>query len=547
MNTDKTASPANGADDIGEFDYVIVGAGSAGCAIAARLAEDPSTTVCLLEAGPEDKSPLIHVPIGFAFRLESSKENWGFETIPQKALNNRQGLQPRGRTLGGSSSINAMIYIRGTASDYDRWAELGATGWGWSDVLPYFKKAENNQNGASEFHGADGPLSVSNLRFNNPLSDVFLDAAKELQLPTNDDFNGADQEGVGYYQVTQQNGRRCSSAVAYLHPARARGNVEVLTDAHCEKIVISNNEAKGVLFHRKKAFGKELKYVRARREVILSAGAFQSPQLLMLSGVGPGDHLQSVGVETLKDAPQVGQNLQDHLDYTALFKSPSPDSVGLHANFAARLPKAYRDLKKEDRGALTSNLAEAGGFLKTDPSLIDPDIQLHFVPGLVDDHGRKKHLGGGISCHVCVLRPKSRGEVRLDNSDPSTPPIIDPRFLSNTDDLNLLLKGARTVFRLMDAPAFDGIKGAPLYAGSDASDEELIEDIRARSDTIYHPVGTCRMGIDDAAVVDPNLRVKGVARLRVADASIMPTLIGGNTNAPSIMIGEKAADLIKAA
>ncbi len=526
---------------LGELDYVIVGAGSAGCVLANRLSEDASVSVCLLEAGGVDKDPLIHAPMGFAFFPEGSPVNWRFNTIPQKHLNDRICFQPRGRVLGGSSSINAMIYIRGSRADYDHWAAEGADGWDWDGVLPYFKKAEDNQRGSDNYHSVGGPLSVSDLRYRNPLSDVFLNAAAELQLPECNDFNGAGQEGMGYYQVTQRNGRRCSAAVAYLNPAKERPNLTIITGAHAERVMFDARCASGVQFLEMGA----PKSVAAKREVILSGGAFQSPQMLMLSGIGPGDHLREHGLDVVFDAPGVGANLQDHLDYPALYKTSSGDSIGLNFGMVKKFFPSFFAYKNRGEGLFTSNLAECGGFVKTDPTETEPDIQLHFIPGLVDDHGRKKHLGGGITCHACVLRPKSRGSVTLASSDSQAAPAIDPNFLADENDLHRLIKGVRIMDRIFAAPAFKGVKGASLYLKEPASDAALTEDIRNRSDTIYHPVGTCRMGADKQAVTDPQLRVNGVSGLRVVDASVMPFVVSGNTNAPTIMIAEKAADLIK--
>ncbi len=519
----------------GEFDYVVVGAGSAGCAVAGRLAEDKGVTVALLEAGPRDWSPFVHVPAGVIATVPTHHCNWAFKTEPQAALDGRRGYQPRGRVLGGSSAINAMIYTRGVPQDYDAWA---VPGWSWDEVLPYFKRAEHNERGADDWHGVGGPLNVADLRSPNRVPQMFVDAALACGYPRNDDFNGSTQEGVGFYQVTQKDGRRWSAARAYLH---GQGNLAVLTDAHATRVLFEGNRATGVEIRR----GGGRQVLRARREVILSAGAFQSPQLLMLSGIGPAATLRSLGIPVLRDCPAVGQNLQDHVDYVALYGSRSRDLVGISLGGAAKVAgEAVRYLATRN-GMLSTNYAEAGGFLKTDPGLSQPDIQLHFVIGLVDDHARNWRLGHGMSLHVCPLRPASRGEVTLASADPLARPRIDPRFLSAPGDMATLLKGVRIARRIMAGAALAPVRDAEINAPRDDGDDALADAIRARADTIYHPVGTCRMGTDGASVVDPELRVRGVAGLRIADASIMPRLIAGNTSAPCVMIGEKAADLIR--
>jgi len=524
-----------------EFDYVVVGGGSAGCVLAARLSEDPAARVCLIEAGPSDRSALVTVPVGVAFMLPTRIRNWAFETVPQEALYQRRGYQPRGRMLGGSSSMNAMIYMRGHSSDYDDWAAAGAAGWAWRDVLPYFLRAENNERGASDLHGVGGPLNVADLRSPNPFARLFVEAGKEAGLPTNDDFNGPRQEGVGLYQVTQKGGERWNAARAYLHPAMGRPNLAVYTEAHALRVLFAGRRASGVEIWRA---GRTEK-IGAAREVVLAAGAFQSPQLLMCSGVGPAERLRALGLEVVHDSPAVGENLQDHPDYIINRKVRSGELIGVSFGGTLRLARELWRYLRERRGMLTTNFAEAGGFVKSEPGLERPDLQLHFVVGLVDNHNRTLHLGHGLSCHVCVLRPKSRGTVRLASRDARDAPLIDPRFLAEPDDLAALVRGFKLVRRILDAPALAAFASTELYTAKVQSDAEIERAIRARTDTVYHPVGTCRMGSDAGAVLDPELRVRGVEGLRVADCSVMPSLIGGNTNAPAIMIGERASDFMR--
>ena len=523
------------------YDYIIIGAGSAGCVLANRLSEDPTLRVLLLEAGPRDWHPFIHMPAGLAKLVGQKGINWNYDTAPEPQLNQRRLWWPRGKVLGGSSSINAMCYIRGVPRDYDEWAAAGAQGWDWNSALPYFKRAERNSRGGDALHGDSGPLHVSDLRYTNPLSAAFIEAGQQAGFHHNHDFNGAEQTGVGLYQVTQKDGARCSSAVAYLQPARSRPNLEVVTGALVRRILLANGRATGVAYAKD---GVETQ-AQADREVLLSGGAINSPQLLMLSGIGPADHLAAHGISVSVNAPHVGQNLQDHLDICTLQHS----TQRITYDRASELKTAFDYFLRGHKGPGSSNIAEAGGFLR---SALAPDeradMQLHFVPAMLDDHGRNRLQGDGYTLHACFLRPRSRGRITLNSADPRMDARIEANYLSDAEgfDLKMMLECAKLSRELFAQRAFDPYRGAPIHpARNDLSDSEMIDFIRAKAESVYHPIGTCRMGNDEDSVVDTQLRVRGVDGLRVIDASVMPSLIGGNTNAPTIMIAERASDLIR--
>jgi len=512
------------------YDYIVVGAGSAGCVLAARLSEDAEVKVLLLEAGPPDSEPGIHVPVAFS-RLFKTPFDWDYSTEPEAHLDGRRIYHPRGRVLGGSSSINAMVYIRGNRADYDEWRDLGNPGWGYEDVLPYFKRAEDNERGASKYHGAGGPLSVSEGRSQNPLARAFVESAVAAGLPRNEDFNGQEQDGAGYYQVTQRNGRRCSAAVAYLHPAMSRPNLAVRTGTLVTRVIFEGRRAIGVEAVEE---GKVVVH-RAEREVILSGGAYNSPQLLMLSGVGPAAHLRAVGVRVLEDLP-VGENLQDHPGTILTWTTDQPVSL-LTAESAENLD----NFTTNGRGPLTSNVAESGGFVRTRPGLPAPDIQFHATPVMFLGEGLVPPPEHGHSIGPTLLKPESRGSVTLASADPAAKALIRANYFESENDMASMVAGVRLAMEIAAAPPLKDYRKGAYEVPASTSEEDVRSFIRRYCQTIYHPTGTCAMG----AVVDPELRVRGLEGLRVVDASVMPTVVRGNTNAPTIMIGEKASDLIK--
>jgi choline dehydrogenase len=520
------------------FDYIIVGAGSAGCVLAARLSEDPSVSVVLIEAGKRDTNPFIHAPAGVAGLAVLGQANWKYNTTPQRELNARRGYQPRGKVLGGSSSINAMLYVRGQAEDYDQWAALGNAGWDYQSVLPFFIKSERNDTFRDELHGTEGPLGVSCPTHASDLNDRFIAACEANGVTRNDDYNGSNQAGAHILQRTIWDGERCSAAKAYLSPVLHRDNLTVLTNTLTHRVTLVDGQATGVVVSTK---GHD-RVIKATREVLLSAGAFGSPQLLQLSGIGDAEALAVHGISPQVELPGVGKNLQDHIDYVVDYRSSEThSSFGISIKGALQILGDTIKWVRKREGRITSSIAESGAFFSTETTTDRPDIQLIFVAGMVDDHARKLHLGHGFSCHTTVLRPHSRGTVSLASPDPKDSPLIDPQFLADPRDRQTMLDGARKMHEILASEALSPGREQLLYPIDYLNDTELMADIRSRADTQYHPVGTCKMGpsTDPMAVVDNQCRVYGVSGLRVVDASIMPTLVSGNTNAPTIMIAEK--------
>ncbi len=541
MTTNASRTPTGSASDAGEFDYVIVGAGSAGCVLANRLSASGQHSVLLLEAGPKDTNIWIHVPLGYGKLFKEASVNWMFQTEPEPGLNGRSVFQPRGKVLGGSSSINGLLYVRGQHEDYDRWRQRGNVGWGYDDVLPYFKKAEDQGRGGNDYHGAGGPLPVSDWRHHDPLSEAFVHAAAEVGIPTNPDFNGATQEGAGFFQTTTKRGRRASTARSYLRPAMKRGNLHVETDAQAQRLLFEGRRATGVVY---KQNGME-RTARARREMIVSSGAYGSPQLLQLSGVGPADLLKQHGISVVLDAPGVGNDLQDHMQVRIVMKCKQKVTLNDVMKNPLRQMMAGVQYAAFRKGPLTIAAGTSGAFFKTDPRLASPDIQIHFLPFSTDKMGEKLHSYSAFSASVCQLRPESRGSLRIRSADPSAAPEIRINYLATETDRAAFIDGLKILRNILKAPALAPFVVEESDPGpSVATDEQLLEFCRQRGSTVYHPTSTCRMGSDPLAVVDQRLRVRGIEGLRVVDASVMPDLMSGNTNAPTIMIAEKASDMI---
>ena len=524
-----------------EFDYVVVGAGSAGCVLANRLSADGRYSVLLLEAGPKDNNLWIHVPLGYGKLFKEKTVNWMYQTEPEPGLDGRTIFQPRGKVLGGSSSINGLLYVRGQHEDYDRWRQHGNSGWGFDDVLPYFKKAENQERGADDFHGAGGPLPVSDLVHADPLSAAFIAAAAETGIPVNPDFNGASQEGAGFFQTTTRRGRRASTAVAYLRPARGRRNLQVETSALAQRILFDGHRADAIEFRQ----AGVLRTARARKEILVSSGAYNSPQLLQLSGVGPAELLRQHDIDVVLDAPGVGHDLQDHMQVRVVMRCTQSITLNDVVNSPVRRILAGARYAAFRKGPLTIAAGTSGAFFKTSPRLATPDIQIHFLPFSTDKMGERLHSFSGFSASVCQLRPESRGSLRIRSADPTAAPEIRINYLSTEVDRIANVEGLKVLRRILQAPALRPYVMQEVDPGAKVStDEELLNYCRARGSTIYHPTSTCRMGSDPLAVVDQSLRVRGLEGLRVVDGSIMPDLVSGNTNAAIIMIAEKASDMI---
>ena len=531
----------NNNNSTSEFDYVIVGAGSAGCVLANRLTADGKNSVLLLEAGPKDTHIWIHVPLGYGKLFKEKSVNWMYQTEPEPGLNGRQVFQPRGKVLGGSSSINGLLYVRGQHEDYDRWRQRGNAGWGYDDVLPYFKRAEDQQRGADKYHGTGGPLPVSDWRHADPLSEAFVVAAAEAGIPTNPDFNGAAQEGAGFFQTTTRRGRRASTAFSYLRPARRRGNLQVETAALAQRILFEGRRARAVEY----AQNGTLRTARAGKEILVSGGAYNSPQLLQLSGVGPAELLKSHGIDIVLDAPGVGNDLQDHMQVRLVTRCAQRVTLNDIVNNPVRRTMAGLRYAAFRRGPLTIAAGTSGAFFKTSPRLATPDIQIHFLPFSTDKMGEKLHSFSGFTASVCQLRPESRGSLRIKSADPKVAPEIRINYLATETDRTAFIEGVKILRKILAAPALKPYVVDEVYPGSKVvSDEDILAFCRQTGSTVYHPTSTCRMGNDQLAVVDQRLRVRGIEGLRVVDASVMPDLMSGNTNAPTIMIAEKASDMI---
>ncbi|WDE06563.1 choline dehydrogenase [Thalassomonas viridans] len=525
------------------YDFIIVGAGSAGCVLAERLSACGKYKVCLLEGGPKDNHWSIQLPLGVIGLMTNRALNWQYQSVQEASLNRRRVFNPRGKTLGGSSSINAMLYIRGQKEDYDHWAELGNPGWSFDEVLPYFKAMQHQERGPDDYHGTGGPLNVADSRSKLPVNEDFIQAAQQAGFPLNPDFNGPGQEGIGYYQVTQKDGYRCSAAKAFLTPHLGRKNLRVLTGVRVEKLQLSGKQVTGLSYLSK---GKRY-HIKAANEVLLSAGAFNSPQLLMLSGIGPENELKQHNIEVKHALEGVGQNLQDHVDVLVVNRHKRYDLLSFRPRAILWAIRESWKFIRERRGLLTSSVCESGGFIKSHPNISRPDLQFHFIPGAMDDHGRNRKmlLNYGIALHVCLLRPKSRGKVGLYGNKACLHPKIELNMLDDKEDMEKMTTAVKIAREVLAQSPLSDNNGQELIPGSQCqSDDDIRAFLQQKANTIYHPVGTCKMGQDKLAVVDASLKVHGLQGLRVVDASIMPTIISGNTNAPTMMIAAKAADMI---